>query len=91
MATLCQVIESIQHEAAAFPTGELRATVLASLELLTEYIEALNSIQPGATSPGNIHSAANDVLYSALFTALHVQELAKRPADRFVRVRLSSN
>jgi hypothetical protein len=91
MAQLSQVIADIQREAAAIPTGELGKHVQASLELLTEYIDVLNDIQPGAPSTGDIDSAANDVLYATLFTALYVQELATRPARRFARVRLSIN
>jgi hypothetical protein len=90
MAQLSQVVWDIRQEAAAVPTGELRAHVQASLDLLAEYIEQLQCIRAGA-SVEEINSAANDVLYSALFTALHVQELATRPAPRFARVRLSFN
>jgi hypothetical protein len=90
MAQLSQVIADIQREAAAIPTGELGKHVQASLELLTEYIDVLNGIGP-APGPVDMSSAANDVLYAALFTALYVQELATRPARRFARVRLSIN
>jgi hypothetical protein len=91
MAQLSQVITDIRHEAAAVPTGELRAHIQASLELLTEYIEQLQSIRPGAASLDESNGAANDVLYAALFTALYVQELTTRPVERFARVRLSFN
>jgi hypothetical protein len=91
MAQLSQIIRDIQQETAALSTGELRATIQASLELLREYIDQLQSIRPGAASPEETTSAVNDVLYTALFTTLHVQELATRPVDRFARVRLSIN
>jgi hypothetical protein len=90
MKQLSQIISDIQREAADLPTGMLRATIQASLELLTEYIAELQSIYPAAGSDEKA-DAANDVLYTALFTALHVQELATRPANRFARVRLSIN
>jgi hypothetical protein len=90
MAQLSKVVRDIQRGAAALPTGDLRAHIQASLELLGEYLDVLQGIRPGA-NVSEINSAANDVLYTALFTALHVQELATRPADRFARVRLSIN
>ena len=90
MKPLSQIIRDIQREAAGLPTGEVRATIQASLELLTEYTEHLQKIRPAAASADKA-DAANDVLYTALFTALYVQELATRPAPRFARVRLSVN
>ena len=91
MKLLSQIIKEIQQEAAGLPTGEVRATIWASLELLTEYSEVLQRIRPAAASAGETADAANDVLYTALFTALYVQELATRPAPRYARVRLSVN
>ena len=90
MKQLSQVIREIQREAADLPTGDVRATIQASLELLTEYTEVLQTIRPAAATADQA-DAANDVLYTALFTALYVQELATRPAPRFARVRLSVN
>jgi hypothetical protein len=91
MKPLSQIIKEIQQEAAADPTGDVRATIQASLRLLTEYTEVLQKIRPAAASADEEANAANDVLYTALFTALYVQELATRPAPRFARVRLSVN
>jgi hypothetical protein len=91
MKSLGQIIREIQREAAGLPTGDVRATLQASLELLTEYTEVLQKIRPAAASAGEKADAANDVLYTALFTALYVQELATRPVERFARVRLSVN
>ena len=91
MKQLSQVIGEIQREAADLPTGNLRATIQASLELLAEYIGQLQSIRPAAGSSEEMTDAANDVLYTALFTALHVQELITRPAPRYARIRLSIN
>jgi hypothetical protein len=90
MKQLSQVIREIQREAADLPTGDVRATIQASLELLTEYTEVLQGIRPDAASADKA-DAANDVLYTALFTALYIQELVTRPAPRFARVRLSVN
>jgi len=90
MKPLSQIIREIQREAADLPTGDVRATIQASLELLTEYTEVLQKIRLAAASADKA-DAANDVLYTALFTALYVQELATRPVERFARVRLSVN
>ena len=90
MKQLSQIIREIQREAADLSTGEVRATIQASLELLTEYTEVLQTIRPDAASTDTA-DAANDVLSTALFTALYVQELATRPVERFARVRLSVN
>jgi len=91
MSPLSQVVGEIQQEAAVVPTGELGAHIRASLEILTEYIDQLQSLRPSAASLDETSSAANDVLYAALFTALYVQELATRPARRYAKVRLSFN
>jgi hypothetical protein len=91
MKQLSQVIREIQREAADLPTGDVRATIQASLELLTEYTEVLQGIRPDAASAGEKADAANDLLYTALFAALYIQELVTRPAPRFARVRLSVN
>jgi len=90
MKPLSQIIREIQREAAELPTGDVRAHIQASLELLAEYTEVLQRIRPAA-GPDEEADAANDVLYTALFTALYVQELVTRPVDRFARVRLSVN
>jgi hypothetical protein len=91
MKSLSQIIREIQREAADLPTGDVRAHIQASLELLTEYTEVLQTVQPAAAGAGDKADAANDVLYTALFTALYLQELVTRPAERFARVRLSIN
>ena len=91
MKQLSQVISDIQREAADLPTGNVRAHIQASLEILTEFIGQLQSIRPAAGSSEEMTDAANDVLYTALYMALYVQELITRPAPRYARVRLSIN
>ena len=92
MNDLSQLVDEIQRDAAAMPTGELKAQLQVHVELLSEYADSVQNMPPDAASTEEMISATDCLFLSALFTALYVRELTTRPAERqFARVRISFN
>jgi hypothetical protein len=89
MTQLSQLLAEIERDAADLPTGQLRAEIQVSLDVLTAFIDTFQNARPGAGSLEEMISATGDVVTAALVTALYVRELTTRPAPRFARVRLS--
>jgi hypothetical protein len=89
---LSRLLGQIQRDAAALPTGELKAQLQVHVELLSEYADSVLNMTPDAESNEEMISATDHLFLSALFTALYVRELTTRPVERhFARVRLSFN
>ena len=82
MNELGQLLAEIQEDAADLATGKLRTEIQISVDVLAEFIENFQNLQPGAVSLEEMISATDDVItVGALATALFVRELTMRPAD----------
>jgi hypothetical protein len=91
MNPLNEIVEEMQRRAAALPTADLRDHIQACLEVLTEDIDVAQRLGPSAPRT-QVITATDNVMITALATALYVRELTTRPADRqFARVWFSFN
>lgn len=92
MNDLSQLVDQIKRDAAAMTTGELKAQLQVHVDLLSEYADTVQQIQPDAERTEEMISVTDCFFLSALFTALYVRELTTRPVQReFARVRISFN
>ena len=91
MNPLSEIVEEMQRQAGALPTADLRDYIQAFLEVLTDDIDVALRLGPSAPRMQAI-TATDNVMITALFTALCVHELTTRPADRqFARLWFSVN
>ena len=94
MSCMCEDIAEIQREVAGLCTGELRAAIGSSVDLLEAAIEHSAIVcgnAPDGAADEQVVAARDVVIVYALLTALYVRELTLRPAPRFTRVGLSIN
>jgi len=91
MNSLNVIVEEMQRQAGALSTADLRDYIRACLEVLSEDIDVAQRLGPSAPST-QVITATDNVMITALATALYVRELTTRPADRqFARLWFSVN
>lgn len=91
MIWLGQFMKETQRDAAELPTGQLRAEIQVGVDVLTEAIDHFRRICPGAASEEEMAAATENMMGAALVVSLYVQELTRRPPERYLRVYLSRN
>lgn len=91
MIELGQLMKEIQRDAAELPTGQLRAEIQVSLDVLAETIDTFHRTRPGAVREEEMTNAIENMMSAALVVSLYVRELTTRPISRYARVYLSRN
>jgi hypothetical protein len=88
---LSQLLVSIQRDAAAMPTGKLRAEIQYHLGVLTISLDDLKKLREGAENAETMTSVTSEVFNAALLVSLYVRELTTRPIDSVMWARPTFN